>query len=134
MWEEGNPSGPEGGEPLRSPLENDPEMRSLVLWFLGDLERRVDAIRTALDAHDADRLRILAHQLAGSANGYGFQQIGDAARKVESEIRYINMHREAIPHVDDGMEDELHLSALTEKTEDLIWLCRRAIDGKRGAA
>jgi HPt (histidine-containing phosphotransfer) domain-containing protein len=109
-------------------------MRELVIWFLGDLERRVEAIRNALDAHDADRLRVLAHQLSGSANGYGFQQIGDAARKVEGEIRFINMHREAIPHSDDGMEQEVQLSALTEKTEDLIWLCRRAIDGNRGAA
>lgn len=109
-------------------------MRDLVQWFLGDLERRVVAIRGALDAHDADRLRILAHQLAGSAKGYGFEVLGDAARKVESEIRFINLQRETASHLDDGLEDEIRLSALTEKTEELIWHCRRAIDGTRGAA
>lgn len=134
MRDGGNHQGRDGGEPLRSPLTSDPEMRELVMWFLGDLERRVVAIRGALDAHDADRLRVLAHQLAGSAKGYGFEQIGEAARKVESEIRFINLHRESVHGSDDGLEDEVQLSSLTEKTEDLIVLCRRALDGRRGAA
>lgn len=120
--------------PLRSRFADDPEMRDLVMWFLGDLERRIDAIRRALDAHDAARLRVLAHQLSGSAEGYGFEEIGEAARKVESEIRYIKLHRDSIPVSDDGLEDELHISTLAEKTEDLISLCRRALDANRGAA
>jgi HPt (histidine-containing phosphotransfer) domain-containing protein len=129
------PSHPEGGlAPIRSRCADDPEMRELVLWFLGDLERRVGAIRTALDAHDATRLRMLAHQLSGSAKGYGFEEIGDAARRVESEIRYIVLHRGAQPGSDDGLEDEAQVSALAEKTEDLILVCRRAIEGKRDAA
>jgi HPt (histidine-containing phosphotransfer) domain-containing protein len=129
------PLHPEGGHtPLRSRFADDPEMRELVLWFLGDLERRVSAIRSALDTHDAARLRVLAHQLSGSATGYGFEEIGEAARRVESEIRFITLHREASPAADDGLEDEVQISTLAEKTEDLISVCRRAIDGKRGAA
>ena len=109
-------------------------MRELVVWFLGDLERRVTAIRGALNANDAARLRLLAHQLSGSAKGYGFEEIGNAAREVESEIRYIRLHRESVLGDDDGLEDELHIATLAEKTEDLILLCRRAIDGEAGAA
>ena len=138
MREDDSPSGaprPEGGPgPLRSRFADDPEMRDLVLWFLGDLERRVAAIRGALDAHDAARLRALAHQLSGTAEGYGFEEIGEAARKVESEIRFIKLHRDVLPEPDDGLLDELHISTLSEKTEDLISVCRRAIDGNRGAA
>jgi HPt (histidine-containing phosphotransfer) domain-containing protein len=119
-------------------------MRELVLWFLDDLGNRVQAMRGALDAHDASRLRVLAHQLAGAASGYGFDEIGDAAREVESSIRFIRLQRE-LEHTigqdlscgddacEDGLEDELELSALSEKAEDLIALCRRAIDGKDGA-
>lgn len=138
MREDDTPSVPsrpaDGTAPLRSRFADDPEMRDLVTWFLGDLERRIEAIRGALDAHDAARLRALAHQLSGSAEGYGFEEIGEAARKVESEIRYIRLHRESIPHNDDGLEHELHISTLAEKTEDLITLCRRALDANRGAA
>jgi HPt (histidine-containing phosphotransfer) domain-containing protein len=136
MREEGTPSSRDSGpQPLRSRFANDPEMRELVRWFLGELERRVSAIRSALDANDAARLRILAHQLSGSAKGYGFEEIGTAAREVESEIRYIKLHREAMPGSDDdGLEDEVHIATLAEKTEDLILLCRRAIDGRAGAA
>ena len=134
------PSHPEGGlTPLRSRFADDPEMRELVLWFLGDLERRVGAIRSALDAHDASRLRMLAHQLSGSAQGYGF----------ESEIRFLGLHRKAQPGDDDklhgdglhddglhddGLQNEVQISTLAERTEDLISVCSRAIEGKRDAA
>lgn len=144
------PSHPEGGlTPLRSRFADDPEMRELVLWFLGDLERRVGAIRSALDAHDASRLRMLAHQLSGSAQGYGFEEIGEAARRVESEIRFLGLHRKAQPGDDDGLhgdglhddglhddglQNEVQISTLAERTEDLISVCSRAIEGKRDAA
>lgn len=130
--------------PLRSRFADDPEMRELVLWFLGDLERRVGAIRSALDAHDATRLRMLAHQLSGSAQGYGFEEIGEAARRVESEIRFLALHRKAQPGDDDGLhgdglhddglQNEVQISTLAERTEDLISVCSRAIEGKRDAA
>lgn len=122
-------------------------MRELVLWFLDDLGNRVQAMRGALDAHDASRLRVLAHQLAGAASGYGFDEIGEAAREVESSIRFIRLQRELEHTVgkdsccgedgcddgcEDGLQDEIELSTLSEKAEDLIALCRRAIDGKDG--
>lgn len=126
-------------------------MRALVTWFLGDLERRVVAIRSALDAHDAMKLRSLAHQLAGAAGGYGFEQIGSVARDLECRIRFLDMQRNgrldavdpADPRdvsregasdgiLDDGLAEEMQIASLAERAEDLISLCRRAIDGREG--
>lgn len=139
MRDEGSPGCPHRKDsPIRSRFAHDPEMRELVPWFLGDLERRVEAIQSALDQHDAARLRVIAHQLAGSAKGYGFDQIGDAARKLESSVRFACLQRDANSSLgdaggsDDGLADEMSLAGLVEKAEDLIVLCRRAIDGGNG--
>lgn len=106
-------------------------------WFLHDLERRIDAIRAALDAKDAAQLRDIAHHLAASAEGYGFDEIGSAARQFESDVRFIVLRTESATSdedsLDDGLEDEVSLSSLTEKAEDLINLCRQAIDAKDAA-
>ncbi|MFZ9880093.1 MAG: Hpt domain-containing protein [Phycisphaerales bacterium] len=94
-------------------------MRELVDYFIGDLDRRIHALREALDACDAARLRTLAHQLSGSAGGYGFAPIGDAARRLEEHVRSLR--------VDDGLAEEAAVSEVREKAEDLIATCRRAI-------
>jgi HPt (histidine-containing phosphotransfer) domain-containing protein len=104
---------------LRSSFSSDPEMRELVDFFIDDLARRVAAISSALDALDRRRLRVLAHQLYGSAEGYGFRPIGEAARILEEEI--------CANQLDDGLAEEVALSVLREKTEDLLTVCRRAI-------
>lgn len=109
----------EAKAPIRSSFSDDPEMRELVDYFLADLTRRVESLRSALDAEDALVLRRLAHQLAGAAAGYGFAEIGDAAREVD----------EAARGFDDGLGDEMLVSDVRERAEDLIALCRRAIPG-----
>ncbi len=127
--------------PLRSRFSDDPEMRALVVWFLEDLGRRVGAIRAAIDLHDAASLRVLAHQLAGSAGGYGFDSIGRAAQELEEEIKSVAKERTANgvgvglgAGLADELEREGRLSALTEKAEDLIALCRRAIEANGAAS
>ncbi len=129
--------------PLRSRFSDDPEMRALVVWFIEDLGRRVGAIRAAIDHHDAASLHALAHQLAGSAGGYGFDSIGRAAQDLERELRSTAAERAmngvaAGAGMDCGLSEELEregrLSALTEKAEDLIALCRRAIEANGAAS
>ena len=129
--------------PLRSRFSDDPEMRALVVWFLEDLGRRVGAIRAAVDLHDAASLRVLAHQLAGSAGGYGFDSIGRAAQELEQELKSVAPARAANGvgagadmgrALADELEREGQLSALTEKAEDLIALCRRAIEANGAAS
>lgn len=111
---------------LVSSYSGDPEMQELLAYFIEDLSRRVDLLKSALDSLDAKRLRAIAHQLAGSAGGYGYAPIGDAARALEREIDD-DRHEDIF----DGIEDEMTISAVREKAEDLITTCRRAIDGGR---
>lgn len=109
---------------LTSTYSGDPEMQELLAYFIDDLSRRVDLLRNALDSLDAKRLRAIAHQLSGSAGGYGYAPIGDAARALEREIDD-DRHEDIF----DALEDEAAISAVREKAEDLIATCRRAIDG-----
>lgn len=67
----------------RSEFAADPEMRDIVALFVDDLPRRALGLRVAMDSGDRDRLRTLAHQLRGSAGGYGFPAIGNAAANLE---------------------------------------------------
>lgn len=66
-------------------------LRDLRRSFAGRLSLRYDEIEQALVAHrtsgdpDAlDRLRTLAHQLSGSAGGYGYGEISRLARRLEA--------------------------------------------------
>jgi HPt (histidine-containing phosphotransfer) domain-containing protein len=101
--------------PLRSSFADDPEMRDLLVFFVDDLGRRVEAIRRALLDQDRAQLHTLAHQLSGSAGGYGYTSIGDVARLLEKQVQ------------SDQLSDEMELSLLHERAEDLISICRRAI-------
>jgi HPt (histidine-containing phosphotransfer) domain-containing protein len=52
------------------------------LFFL-DCPERLAAIRTALDDHDAERIRTTAHALKGAAGALSAQGLFDAARTLE---------------------------------------------------
>ena len=73
----------EAVESERSEYASDPEMRDIVTLFVDDLGRRADSLRAAFAAGARGRLRTLAHQLRGSAGGYGFPGIGNAAANLE---------------------------------------------------
>jgi HPt (histidine-containing phosphotransfer) domain-containing protein len=119
---------------LRSSFSDDPEMRALLAFFLGDLDRRIGSIRRALDEADLAGLRTLAHQLSGSAGGYGYPSIGDAARALEHGLPR-PARGGAAPSPDirrcDGLADEMEISAVAERAESLIALCRDAIRAGR---
>jgi HPt (histidine-containing phosphotransfer) domain-containing protein len=115
--------------PLRSSFADDPEMRDLLVFFVDDLGRRVEAIRRALLDQDRAQLHTLAHQLSGSAGGYGYTSIGDVARLLEKQVQYGQTSPASLPrlHPTDQLSDEMELSLLHERAEDLISICRRAI-------
>ena len=86
---------------------------------------------------------MLAHQLAGSAGGYGFDSIGRAAQELERELKSVEPARfrsgvgvgaDMGRALADELEREGRLSALTEKAEDLIALCRRAVEANGAAS
>ena len=95
--------------PIYSALANDEDMAELVEMFVGDLEERATSLEEASAVSDQDQLKMLAHQLKGSAGSYGFQIITDVAAKLEAAVN-------------NGATDEVVESALAELTD----LCRRA--------
>ena len=106
-----NPNADSGSlEPLISEFAGDPDMDELVEFFTGEMQDRINALRSAWEASDHDQLRGLAHQLKGAAGGYGFPTITETAAELEGAIR----------------AGEAEVSALQEKLEALILLCKRA--------
>lgn len=97
--------------PLHSEFECDPDLRDLVMMFVDELDARAESIRIAHQVRDTATLRRIAHQLIGSAGGYGFDPIGDAAARLEHELR----------------ADEAEISIINRRVEDLISTCHAAV-------
>lgn len=92
-------------------------MRELIEFFLEQLEQRAGAIQAAFSQGQANELGVLAHQLKGAAAGYGFPSLGACAGELETLVKAC----------------EADASAVAERVEDLIGLCRRAAAGRRQA-
>ncbi len=103
---------PPGG--LRSQFAGDPEMLDLIRVFLDELPARVSSIRASLDAGRASDLMRLAHQLKGAAGGYGYPTIGDAAGRVEEDLKRVSSV---------GGE----LEGIRGAIDELLMLCQSAI-------
>ncbi|HEV7733960.1 MAG TPA: ATP-binding protein [Candidatus Binatia bacterium] len=72
---------------LLTKMHDDPELAELVQMFVEGLPERAHAIERTLDAGDLDRVAALAHQLKGTAGGYGFPSITEAAARLETSAR-----------------------------------------------
>jgi HPt (histidine-containing phosphotransfer) domain-containing protein len=66
---------------LRSEMADDPDFAPLIELYAASVEEKVAALRKAAEALPEDRepVRALAHQIKGSAGGYGFPQVTAAA-------------------------------------------------------
>lgn len=95
--------------PIVSTFADDPDMVEIVEYFVGELPKRVEAIREAASSRDAASLTTLAHQLKGAAPGYGFEAIGLVAGELEARLR----------------SDE-SIESVQGQIEDLASLCERA--------
>ncbi len=72
---------------LAQELEQDPELAALVRTFLDGLPERTEALEQSLAAGDLDRVAALAHQLKGTAGGYGFPSLTEAAAQLETSAK-----------------------------------------------
>jgi HPt (histidine-containing phosphotransfer) domain-containing protein len=95
--------------PLLSTLAGDPDMAELVTMFVSEMPERIAALQDAIGHSDLETLRKLAHQLKGSAGGYGFQPITESAAVVERSAK--------APEP---------LEMIRKSADELIDLCRRA--------
>ena len=97
--------------PLHSEFERDPDLRDLVILFVDELDDRVESIRAAHHNMDFPTLCRLAHQIKGSAGGYGFHPIGDAAGRLEYEL----------------LGDQADQPTINQRVQDLISSCLAAV-------
>lgn len=96
---------------LISNLDDD-NMLELIEMFVADLPNKIAALENAIRRQDHAAIATLAHQLKGSAGGYGFPTITEAAGAVESAVRS-----------DDDVEE------LVRRTRALTELCKKARAG-----
>lgn len=71
---------------LVSEYADDDEMMQIVRPFVKALPQRAAAIEAALAAGDLPLVKRLAHQLKGSAGGYGFPSITAAASAIDKSV------------------------------------------------
>lgn len=83
-------------EQIFSSFAGDPEMRELIAYFVGELPARMKALEVAWEAADLASLTRLAHQLKGSAGGFGFDVIGKAAHELEASAADVPVGENAV--------------------------------------
>lgn len=93
---------------LVSELSEDAGMANLIELYVAEMPERITAIQKALENQELDALASQAHQLKGSAGGYGFPTISEAARVVEM-----------------GAKGGEVIDILADQTKALIDLCHK---------
>ncbi len=93
-----------------SEFADDPYMKEIIGNFVVNLHNYCDDLNDAVVSSDREKLRRLGHNIAGSAGGYGFPMISEAAKVVENMIK-----------------DESDLEAIALEVDSLVTLCRRTV-------
>lgn len=73
-------------KPVFSEFANDPDMCELVELFANEMPEKINRFEAAIAGEKLEELRRLAHQLKGSAGGYGFGIVGEAAGRLEERL------------------------------------------------
>lgn len=105
-----------GLAPIVSTLAGDRRMIDAIDRFVDRLPRHVETLLHAADVGDRATLSREAHRLKGSAGGYGFQPLTEAAAALEISLTRASDHQ------------EIDLASLHE----LVDLCRRATSPHEG--
>ena len=93
---------------IYSEFGGDPDMADLVELYVDEMPEKVTTIQELAAAKDWDSIRRIAHQLKGSAGGYGFQPITEGAFRVEHAVK------------EDGSEEDI-----LEALDELLDMCNR---------
>jgi signal transduction histidine kinase/DNA-binding response OmpR family regulator len=100
--------------PLPSTMSDDPLICSLLDRFLDDVAAREHSLQRALDRGDCDAVLRISHVLAGVGGSYGFSELTDAARRLETGARRAQR-----------TED------LRGQVQEVALLCRRMLSARR---
>ena len=97
-------------QPIISSFASDPDMLELVEIFVSEVPDKVDRIRNCESSQNWDELKRAAHQLKGSAGGYGFDALTPVADQLERSLQ--------------GEPDPVRVSRLTEILVSQLLLLR----------
>lgn len=100
-------------EPLVSDFADDADMLEIIELFIDGLPEHVDTLMDALARSDSETLYRVAHQLKGSAGGYGYDTVSQHSLVVEQLAKAGGSKAELQPVVD-----------------SLVTLCHRVIAGR----
>jgi PAS domain S-box-containing protein len=94
---------------LDDPADGSSYVDRAIANFLGRAEAQVATMTDAAAAGDADQLRTVAHQLAGSALNLGAVTLGENAREVEEKVANGSLEdaAAALPALAEGMVADL---------------------------
>ena len=101
-----------------TPFHHNHAMSSLLARYSLSLAQHSEDLAQALVESDLNRILDLSHKLKGSAGGYGFDSISQAAAMIEQETLLV----------------EADMSQITSRVEDLIRLCRNPIEDVPGGS
>ena len=79
---------------IYSEFGGDPDMADLVELYVDEMPARVRELKQCADAKDWHAMERLAHQIKGSAGGYGFAPITDGALRLEQVVRASSQEQE----------------------------------------
>lgn len=94
---------------VRSEYAQDPDMAELVQLFVAELPKRVAAMEAAFRAGEVSVLTRLAHQMKGSAGGYGFPSISEVAGRVEMAVKGSGEPERALKEAGDSLRELMEL-------------------------
>lgn len=94
-----------------NPMLSDPEFAELIDYFRGELPARVRSLEESAAAADLGSIQRLAHQLKGAAPGFGFNDVGQAADQLETNLRAVE-------------PSERSLEMIRSDLDALVLLCR----------
>lgn len=68
-------------------VQEDPDLRDIVVEFVNELDSRVEEIRQAHEKLDWELLTTLAHRLKGAGGSYGYPAISQLCAEMEQNFR-----------------------------------------------
>lgn len=80
-------TGTDGGSAVRSAFGDDPDFAEILHLFVDSLPEKAESLRAAVEIGAYPDLAAQAHQLKGSAGGYGFEGLTPLAAELEAAAR-----------------------------------------------
>lgn len=97
------------GVPIVSTLSDDPDMTELIELFVAEMPEKIEQLTDLFGKQAFEDLRYVAHQMKGSCAGYGFESLGEAASRLDDELKKTTIDPQEIESIN----------------RELIALCRR---------